>query len=338
MIICLFNGKFKMIMKYGILSKDIWTIIIKFLPENFWKNIKRLNSHFEKLIKSDLMIKNMSFDDLCKKGYIESLLSFIKNTRTGDKKQNWNKGLYYACVGRHKEIVDLMMFNGADNFRYGLQGACTGGHLKIVKLMISKLNLSEDEYLNYPLRLACVSGNIKIVQLLISKGADDWNNGLEGACFRGNFEILDLMISKGANNWNDGLIQGCFGGQKEIVNLMISKGANNWNEALESICDGLITIYNAEWNKYIEILDLIISSGANNFNEVFPKVCSSGIIDLVNYMILKGANKWNWGIDTACRNFHEKSSENINKIIDLMILKGANYCDNCDNHKHPSLH
>ena len=93
-------------LKYGRLTRDTWSIIINFLPEKYWKNIKCLNKSFESLIKSDVMIKkqteaaaSQSFNELCKNGYIESLLIFMKKYNESklhlvwSQPLNWNVGL-----------------------------------------------------------------------------------------------------------------------------------------------------------------------------------------------------------------------------------------------------
>jgi len=88
----------------------------------------------------------------------------------------------------------------------------------------------------------CEIGHKEIVELLISKGANNWNEGLDGACFGGNKEIVELLISKGANNWNEALCSACEGRNKEIAILMITKGATkswqtNYKEPLDYIKD-----------------------------------------------------------------------------------------------------
>lgn len=74
----------------------------------------------------------------------------------------------YACVGGHRELVDLLIEQGADYWNFGLYGACRGGHRGIVELMIEK-------------------------------GAYTWNFGLAGACFGGNYECSKKMIEQGAD-------------------------------------------------------------------------------------------------------------------------------------------
>src|SRR5256885_546293 len=97
---------------------------------------------------------------------------------------------------------------------------------------------------------ACKSADKKEVLSLIEKGANDWNDGLQGACQGGNMELVELMISKGANDWNWGLQGACQGGNMELVELMISKGATNISERI---------IYPKDKEEIIKLLELGIS-------------------------------------------------------------------------------
>ena len=63
-----------------------------------------------------------------------------------------NYGLYGACEGGNKDLVILMIKNGAGDWNRGLKSACRGGHKDLVSFMIEK-------------------------------GADDWNEGLYTACW-----------------------------------------------------------------------------------------------------------------------------------------------------------
>ena len=68
-----------------------------------------------------------------------------------------------------------MISKGANNWNNGLYGACIGGHKEIVELMISKgaRIIGILDYIEHVKR-----GHIEIVELMISKGANNWNYGL----------------------------------------------------------------------------------------------------------------------------------------------------------------
>ncbi len=108
--------------------------------------------------------------------------------------KNVNCGLVGACRGGHRELANLMITHGANDWDYGLYHACRGGHRELADMMIVR-------------------------------GANDWNWGLYGACYSGHRELVDLMIAHGANDWNDGLYCACDGGHRELIELMIAHGA-----------------------------------------------------------------------------------------------------------------
>lgn len=156
------------------------------------------------------------FFEACNSGNIDLVNEYIKNgvesyVESYDVINVWNYGLSSACRGgsrmdsiedkkRRMDIVNLMIYNGADDFDCGLNGACQGGHLDIIDLMISKSIDTEVIY----------------------------NWGLQGACEGGHRDIIDLMISKGANSFNDGLDYASYMGHEDIVNFMIVNGATNY--------------------------------------------------------------------------------------------------------------
>ena len=66
---------------YGHLSKDIWTLIINFLDEKYWIDLKCLNRNFQQMFNANLFIKKLGFKELCLGAHIESLLFFIRDVR-----------------------------------------------------------------------------------------------------------------------------------------------------------------------------------------------------------------------------------------------------------------
>ena len=71
------------------------------------------------------------------------------------------KDYLFTCRSGNKEIVDLLISQGADDFHYSFQEACA-------------------------------SGNMEIINLLISKGVNNWNDGLAYASTKKNIEVLEF--------------------------------------------------------------------------------------------------------------------------------------------------
>ena len=78
---------------------------------------------------------------------INNAIISIKILLLTNNKLNWNGGLEYACRGGacvaggrcpHCDIVNLMISLGANYWNRGLMFACLGGHRNLVNLMIEK--------------------------------------------------------------------------------------------------------------------------------------------------------------------------------------------------------
>ncbi len=131
------------------------------------------------------------FLNACYLGDIQTIKLLIKNGNHADR----NKALSFTCAAGYKEVVELLIEKGANDFNWGLRNACYGGYIDLVKLMIEK-------------------------------GADNWNQGLSNACYSGNKEIVELMISKGADFFTNGLYNACSKNHKELVLFLLLKHVN----------------------------------------------------------------------------------------------------------------
>jgi len=102
------------------------------------------------------------FYKVCETGSLWGAHNMIQRGANG-----WNWGLRGACLGGHRDVVELMIQHGANNWNLGLHGACRGGHRDLTELMIQR-------------------------------GANNLNWGLYGACVRGHRELAEIMIQHGA--------------------------------------------------------------------------------------------------------------------------------------------
>ena len=127
--------------KYGIINKiplykNIWQMILNFLPESHWYKLKRQNTSFYQLIKDACIENDIKY--LASTNLIESVIKMGAN--------DWNRGLYGACEGGHKEMAVYMISKGANYWNQGLGGACKGGHKEMADYMISKGATKCDNY------------------------------------------------------------------------------------------------------------------------------------------------------------------------------------------------
>ncbi len=212
-----------------------------------------------------------------------------------EMKYSWAFG--FACGNNDRDIIDLLIENGANDFGSGLSYACKGGHKSIVNLIIKLEKESERIYKFWECREPI------------------FNKGLTSACGYGHRDLVNLMIEHGAYNFDKGLYAACSGGQKDIAELMIKKlnGRTNmngryiFNDALQSACH----------NGHLDLAELMIENGAYQFNWGLTVACIDGHHDIINRMIDLGADNFNGALKCACRRGHKD-------IVNLMIEHGAN--------------
>ena len=121
--------------------------------------------------------------------------------------------LLHACSNGRKEIVEMLLGNGAD------------------------IN-TKDRYCQTGLILAVINDHNDIVETLLAKGADvnakDHNDrtALVHACIEGRKEIVETLLSNGADinarteNGNTALIFAVQSDKREMVEALIAKGVD----------------------------------------------------------------------------------------------------------------
>lgn len=187
--------------------------------------------------------------------------------------------LHLAVEQRNKQIVELLIFHGADlNARKHLgdtalhvavEGKENG---EIVELLLSRgANVNALGYLELtPLHLVATK---EMAAILIAHGADvNANLGggatpLHHAAMRGNVEIMRMLISKGANIHNrqkSGMTvlgRAVYGGHKAAVELLIAKGVD-----VNSKDENLLTpLHWAAMGGRKDIVELLVANGADIF-------------------------------------------------------------------------
>ncbi len=92
----------------------------------------------------------------------------------------------------------------------------------------------------------------------------------------------------------------------------MNKNVQFWNDMMYGACLG----------GHMEIVKYMIEKGANNWNVGLYDACEGGHMEIVNFIIKKGADGWNWGLRGACQGGHME-------IVKLIIEKGATECAHC---------
>jgi ankyrin repeat protein len=186
------------------------------------------------------------------------------------KDQRGRTALHYAAAQGHKEIVELLLANGADvnastNFymKTPAEFAMGAGHNEVAKLLISKgADIS-------PLNFALHMGDLAKAKSLIEGGADVnkptpyGTTPLQRAVDKGCKDIVELLIAYGADvnardNWNWMPLHSAVYKTKDMVELLIANGANvNAKDG-----GGRTALWYAQKEGYTEIIELLRKHGA----------------------------------------------------------------------------
>ena len=229
--------------------------------------------------------------------------------------------------------AERLMDNELKNWREGMYLACSKGYVNVVRVLIHKgmndpdvcrVQLGCSRTLNIALRHACKHGQDGIVPFLISKGADDLYSGLTDACKGGHLKIVQFMIfEKGLRATNHLMAVACRNGHNAIARLMFENGADDYKWGMIEACrGGHITIVKT-------IIRLMMESDSKDeypifdywYSDYFCYACAGGNIDIVDFFICNGANKFDYGLFCACK------SGRIH-VVKLMIKKGAKIWNN----------
>jgi len=128
-------------------------------------------------------------------------------------------GLKGACRRGHRNIVDLLIKRGANDWDQGLYGACRGGQLDLAYLMLRK----GAKDVNLGMNGACSGGHEGLGLLMIHHGADQWDRGFNCACAHGHLKLAEWMVARGAGNYGKGLSSACGGGHWAVMDYILAE-------------------------------------------------------------------------------------------------------------------
>ena len=155
---------------------------------------------------------------------------------------------------------------------------------------------------------------------LINCSLPYWNLSVWcAACTEGHMDIVQFLLAKYTTDKNEKFLHQCKEGNMDIIKYMRHKGDNVLNIGLSDACEGKLRLPgNASHplGGHMEIVQFLISKGANDWNNGLYYSCRGGHMDMVQLMIEKGADEWNVGFDGACEGGHMN-------IVQFMIEKGA---------------
>lgn len=318
------------------------------------------NKIIRKLLKRGANNWRECFNIFCFFGNIEMVNLFVDSCL-----DILDSALGSACQGGQLQIAKILIEKGANNWQVAFEGVCASENAELYRLLEKKSGITCDGFF----RNACKIGDLELINKFIKLGTTNWNGGLIQAVRGEQIEVINLMIEKGANDWNTALAFAGENGNVQIANILIEKGANNWNcsfqnsfmhghkEFTELMLNRGATIWCAKffidiypnWKKMalylvekypidfsnslqylkkgldcIELLEYLVKKGATDYNNGMYIVCSNGRKDLLDYFISHGANDWNSGLAGAYGN-------GDSKMVDFLVKKGATNFDNQKN-------
>ncbi|ESA43732.1 hypothetical protein GE21DRAFT_3722 [Neurospora crassa] len=248
----------------------------------------------------------------------------------------WRYPLEVAAEMGHKDICDLLIFNGANvNINNGapLRGAARKGHLEACKLLISN-GASVDISFGRPLREAAEKGHLEVCKLLISNGASVdilKELPLREAAKKGHLAICELLISNGANvNISSGapLQEAAWNGQLAICELLIQRGAD-----IKSM-GGIQSLHDAAKHGDIKIVDLLLHQDGIEPNKshqgstAAEAAAAAGQISVLRLMEASGKVDMSISVNllrSACKN---RSIATVSDTIQYLLSNG--YADQAD--------
>ena len=140
----------------------------------------------------------------CICGHLGMVIFIIKMKRIYVKQLDY--ALWHAGVGGNKDIIDLLINNGATEVSNGLYGACENGRMEIVEWMIKKADQLQKPYdLSDCLKYVCAIGRIDMAVAIIKKGATNFCSALQNAREHNHLKLSLFFIYSGTplmdENW-----------------------------------------------------------------------------------------------------------------------------------------
>ena len=144
---------------------------------------------------------------------------------------------------------------------------------------------------------AYFSGNRKVIEYAPIKDYFEWQSALYGACQGNQVELVEEIIRncKGRQlSWDTGLHCACAGAAKDTIRLMIEKGATDFNWALNAACKELQIDF------------------SNDQLCIFCWKGERGDEEIVDFLLSKGADDYESGLEGACRGDKKKRRNSKN--------------------------
>jgi len=260
----------------------------------------------------------------------------VDNRERGDG--SFKTPLHCAVMNGHKDIVELLLADGADiNAKGGWRGetslhyAAEKGHKEVAELLIAKgANVNAtDGAGGTPLHSAARTGHKDIVELLIEKSADVNAKNSQGqapidiASGHNREDIVKLLVDKGAEISIHMAVQV---GAQDQVKAFLDRGIDiNVKDK-----QGSTALFYAVRGKHKDIVELLIAKGADinvrdkrGYTPLYYAIRSKDV-NTVKTLVTKGADVNLTAEKDYPPIYYAVRNKNLD-IVKLLVAKGAKF-------------
>jgi ankyrin repeat protein len=243
---------------------------------------------------------------------VKSIIQRVKSLSPYDQlPYDYNYALVCAAIDNHKDIMELLISEGANDYGGVMGNAARQGYKDIVEWM---LKLGATQY-SWALEMAAAGGHKDIIELMRQYGASSSSYAVREAVRGGHMEIVQLLLTYPTNNeldYGEILIAAANGKNLDVVKFMANKVSLVYKEdpaKISIICNSTMQLSNN-----IEIVELMVQLGANNYENTMKFAAYRGNILIVKRMVDLGAKNYDETMEEAAKG---ASIEVVKMMIDL---------------------
>lgn len=233
----------------------------------------------------------------CLGGHTRILQLLIENYNV--KFYNPHIAMYNAGFANHEDIIELLYKDYDMNIDHALYGACKGGHVRLFKKILKKYDFSAEDIKSNKITIfeyACKGGHEDMINFLIKNDLYDWNHGFIGACEGGQLEIVKWLYKEHKSELDiyDVFTHGTIGGNLQLILWGIEMVEQLDNKYKYPIAwDDIFNTASEEGQ--LEILAWIVEHHRKyvDLYEGFRRACSKGRKSAADWIIEKN-KKLDW--------------------------------------------
>jgi len=153
---------------------------------------------------------------------------------------------------------------------------------------------NDPELVNKAFILACEYGRFYIIKKLKLGRYSKWKDAFSKACGYGNIEIINYIYEHwhfylSGNDIVDCLAYACIDGHINVIKWFFE----NHNDFYFNNFKNTLLGFSCEFGNNKELIDYLIEKGANDLNYGLEEASRYGCLENVKYMVEKGASRYN---------------------------------------------